>query len=109
MGKALDVNCVLTIEFEGVGFRLCDHGLANEEARCLRATAITGEGDLMDKVIEENLMAVLKREGLQPMPGDLEQFSSIIELYMENLKQLHSVNLGADELAPVFRPDWTSK
>ena len=63
----------------------------------------------MDKLIEENLMAVLKREGLQPTSGDLEQFSTIIELYMENLKQLHSVNLGADEFGPVFQPEWTGK
>ena len=63
----------------------------------------------MDKLIEENLKAVLKREGLEPEAGDLEQFAEIIELYMENLKQLHSVNLGADELGPVFRPEWTEK
>ena len=63
----------------------------------------------MNKLIEENLMAVLKREGLEPAPGDLEQFGEIIELYMENLKQLHSVNLGAEELGPVFRPEWTGK
>ncbi|HEY7221911.1 MAG TPA: hypothetical protein VH985_26305 [Candidatus Binatia bacterium] len=63
----------------------------------------------MDKLIEENLLAVLKREGLKPREGDLEQFTKIIELYMENLKQLHSINLGADELAPVFRPEWTGK
>ena len=63
----------------------------------------------MNKLIVEHLMAVLKREGLQPRPGDLEQFSEIIELYVENLKQLHSVNLGADELAPVFCPEWTGK
>ena len=63
----------------------------------------------MDKLIEENLMAVLKREGLELRSGDLEQFSAIIELYMENLRQLHSVNLGADELGPVFRPEWTGK
>ena len=63
----------------------------------------------MDKLIEENLKAVLKREGLEPKPEDLEQFAEIIELYMENLKQLHSVNLGADELGPVFRPEWTAK
>jgi hypothetical protein len=63
----------------------------------------------MDKLIEENLLAVLKREGLEPKPGDLEQFSEIIELYMGNLKQLHSVDLGADELAPVFRAEWTGK
>ena len=63
----------------------------------------------MDKLIEENLLAVLKREGLEPREGDLEQFAKIIELYMENLKQLHSVDLGAEELAPVFRPEWTGK
>ncbi len=34
----------------------------------------------MDKLIEENLIAVLKREGLEPKAGDLEQFSKIIEL-----------------------------
>ena len=63
----------------------------------------------MKNLIEENLMAVLKREGLEAKPGDLEQFSEIIELYIENLKQLHSVNLGSEEIAPVFRPDWTGK
>jgi hypothetical protein len=60
----------------------------------------------MDKLIEANLKAVLQREGLEPKAGDLEQFSEIIELYIGNLKQLHSVNLGAEELAPVFRPEW---
>ena len=63
----------------------------------------------MNKLIEESLLAVLKREGLEPKPGDLEQFSDIIELYMGNLKQLHLVNLGAEEIAPVFRPEWTGK
>jgi hypothetical protein len=28
---------------------------------------------------------------------------------VDNLKTLHSVNLGAEELAPVFRPEWTGK
>ena len=60
----------------------------------------------MDKLIEANLTAVLQREGLVPKAGDLEQFSGIIELYVGNLKQLHSVNLGSEELAPVFRPEW---
>jgi hypothetical protein len=63
----------------------------------------------MNKLIEANLTAVLQREGLEPKAGDLEQFSEIIELYVANLKQLHSVNLGAEELAPVFRPDWKGK
>jgi hypothetical protein len=68
-----------------------------------------GVGGRMNKLIEENLMAVLKREGLQAKPGDLEEFSEIIELYTDNLKQLHSVNLGAEELGPVFRPEWKTK
>ena len=65
--------------------------------------------DAMDKLIQQSLTALLAREGLEPKEGDLEQFAKIIELYMENLKQLHSVNLGAEELAPVFRPEWTRK
>ena len=60
----------------------------------------------MDKRIEANLTAVLQREGLEPKPGDLEEFSEIIELYVGNLKELHSVNLGSEELGPVFRPEW---
>jgi hypothetical protein len=63
----------------------------------------------VDKLIEANLTAVLKREGLEPKAGDLEQFSEIVELYVENLRQLHSVNLGSEELGPVFRPEWTGK
>ena len=65
--------------------------------------------DAMDKLIQQSLTALLAREGLEPKKGDLEQFAKIIELYMENLKQLHSVNLGAEELGPVFRPEWTRK
>ena len=63
----------------------------------------------MDKIIEQSLMAQLAREGLEPRPGDLDEFAKIIELYLDNLKTLHSVNLGAEELAPVFRPEWTGK
>ena len=63
----------------------------------------------MEKIIEQSLMAQLAREGLAPRPGDLEEFAKIIELYLDNLKTLHSVNLGAEELAPVFRPEWTGK
>jgi len=63
----------------------------------------------MDKAIEQSLMAQLAREGLEPMPGDLEEFAKIIELYLDNLKTLHSLNLGSEELAPVFRPEWTGK
>jgi hypothetical protein len=63
----------------------------------------------MNKAIEQSLIAQLARENLEPRPGDMEEFAKIIELYLDNLKTLHSVNLGAEELAPVFRPEWTGK
>jgi hypothetical protein len=63
----------------------------------------------MDKLIEQSLLALLEREGLEAREGDLEQFEKIIELYMENLKQLHSVDLGAEEPGPVFRPERTER
>jgi hypothetical protein len=63
----------------------------------------------MDKLIEQSLHALLAREVLQPKEGDLEEFAKIIELYMGNLKTLHAVDLGAEEVAGVFRPEWTAK
>ncbi len=63
----------------------------------------------MEKALEQSLTMLLAREGLEPKEGDLEQFSKIIELYMSTLKTLHSVNLGAEELGPVFKPEWTGK
>lgn len=63
----------------------------------------------MDKVVEQSLNALLAREGLEPRHGDLQEFARIIELYVETLKTLHSVDLGAEEVAGVFRPEWTSK
>jgi hypothetical protein len=63
----------------------------------------------MDKLIEQSLRALLAREGLEPKEGDLQEFAKIIELYMENLKTLNSVDLGAEEVAGVFRPEWTGK
>lgn len=63
----------------------------------------------MEKALEQSLTALLAREGLEPKEGDLEQFSKIIELYMSTLKTLHSVNLGTEELGPVFKPEWTGK
>jgi hypothetical protein len=60
-------------------------------------------------LIEQSLTALLAREGLEPKEGDLREFEKIIELYMSTLKTLHSVNLDAEELAPVFHPEWTAK
>ena len=73
------------------------------------ATRSRKEETIVDKLIEQSLRALLAREGLEPKEGDLEQFAKIIELYVATLKTLHSVNLGAEELGPVFRPEWTAK
>jgi hypothetical protein len=63
----------------------------------------------MDKLVEQSLNALLAREGLEPKAGDLEEFAKIIELYVATLKTLHAVNLAEEEIAPVFRPEWTGK
>jgi hypothetical protein len=63
----------------------------------------------MEKVLEQSLHALLAREGLEPREGDLQEFARIIELYAENLRTLHSVNLDAEEVAGVFRPEWVGK
>jgi hypothetical protein len=63
----------------------------------------------MDKLLEQSLTALLAREGLAPKEGDLQEFAQIIELYMSTLKTLHSVSLGAEEPAPVFKPESTCK
>jgi hypothetical protein len=73
------------------------------------ATRSRKEETIVDKLIEQSLRALLAREGLEAKEGDLEQFAKIIELYVDNLKTLHSVNLGAEELGPVFRPEWSVK
>ena len=63
----------------------------------------------MDRVTEQLLTALLAREGLEPKPGDLEAFAEIIDLYLGNLETLKSLDLGAEELAPVFHPEWAAK
>jgi len=63
----------------------------------------------MDKLLEQSLHTLLAREGLEPRAGDLQEFARIIELYVETLKTLHSVNLDAEEVAGVFRPEWVGK
>ena len=58
---------------------------------------------------EQVLTALLAKEGLEPRAGDLEAFAEIIELYLGNLETLHSLDLGDEEVAPVFHPEWTGR
>jgi hypothetical protein len=63
----------------------------------------------MDRVAEQVLTALLAREGLEPRPGDLEQFAEIIDLYLGNLATLQALDLGAEEIAPVFHAEWVQE
>ena len=63
----------------------------------------------MDPRTEQLLTALLAREGLEPRAGDLEAFAEIIQLYLGNLETLHSLDLGDEEIAPVFHPEWTGQ
>lgn len=63
----------------------------------------------MEKLTEQTLTALLTQAGLQPKEGDLERFAQLIDAYMAALKALHSVDLGDEEIAPTFHPEWNIK
>ncbi len=63
----------------------------------------------MEKLTEQSLTALLARAGLEPKEGDLERFGQLIDTYMAGLKALHFVDLGDEEIAPTFRPEWSTK
>ncbi len=63
----------------------------------------------MEKLTEQSLTALLVRGGLEAKEGDLERFGQLIDMYMASLKALHSVDLGGEEIAPTFHPEWSMK
>lgn len=63
----------------------------------------------MENLTEQRLAALLAEAGLEPREGDLERFSKIIDGYVATLRMLHSVDLGDEEIAPVFHAEWTVK
>ena len=63
----------------------------------------------MDKLTEQSLTALLAQAGLEPREGDLERFGTLIDRYVASLKALHSVDLGDEEIAPTFNPEWNTK
>jgi len=63
----------------------------------------------MDKTTERTLAALLAQAGLEPKEGDLERFGDVMDKYVASLKRLHSIDLGDEEIAPTFNPDWTKK
>jgi hypothetical protein len=63
----------------------------------------------MEKLTEQSLKALLAQAGLEPKEGDLERFGHLLDTYMASLKALHSVDLGDEEIAPTFHPEWNVK
>lgn len=63
----------------------------------------------MEKLTEQTVAALLAQAGLEPKEGDLERFGKLIDRYVEALKALHSVDLGDEEIAPMFHPGWSAK
>lgn len=63
----------------------------------------------MEKLTEQTLATLLAQAGLEPKEGDLERFGQLIDKYIASLKALHSVDLGDEEIAPTFHPEWRSK
>ena len=63
----------------------------------------------MERLTEQTLTALLAQTGCEPKEGDLERFGQLIDTHMTALKALHSVDLGNEEIAPTFHPDWSAE
>lgn len=61
----------------------------------------------MEQSTQEMLAVLLARAGLEPREGDLERFAHLMDTYLASLKALHSVDLGDEEIAPIFHPEWS--
>jgi hypothetical protein len=70
-----------------------------------RGLFLQGKGTKMEKLTEQRLAALLAEAGVEPEEGDLARFSKIIDGYVTALKTLYSVDLGDEEIAPVFHPE----
>jgi len=60
----------------------------------------------MDKQLEQTLVVLLAKEGLEPKEGDLERFGPLLEQYAATLNVLRSVDVSDEEIAGTFRPEW---
>jgi len=59
----------------------------------------------MDKETEKTLGWLFQRAGLELSQKDRERFAPMLEAYLKSVERLHSINLGGEELGPVFRPE----
>ena len=61
-----------------------------------------------EEVTMEEFKLMTERAGLWLSAQELEELKPLYELYMQqiNIKALHSIDLGAEEMAVDFHPDW---
>ncbi len=49
-----------------------------------------------------------QRAGLPLSHQEIEELKPLYDLYYEYVRQLHSIDLKAEEIGLTFRPDWPS-
>jgi len=59
----------------------------------------------MDKSLEQIILVLLAKEGLEAKEGDFEKFGPLVEQYVATLKSLREVDVGGEEIAGTFRPE----
>ena len=74
----------------------------------------SGNGDQMfaentEETKDDPLVLLLRQAGIEPDEKDMKAFRPLLDLYMERLKFLHSVDLHDEEIAPSFHPEWNLK
>jgi hypothetical protein len=60
----------------------------------------------MNSKLAQTLAVLLEKERLEPKDGDLERFGSLLEQYVATLETLRSVDVGEEEIAGTFHPEW---
>jgi hypothetical protein len=60
----------------------------------------------MDSKLAQTLAVLLEKERLEPKDGDLERFGLLLEQYVATLEMLRAVNVGEEEIAGTFHPEW---
>jgi len=59
----------------------------------------------VDKSLEQLVLVLLAKEGLEPKEGDLEKFAPLLEKYVAVLAELRAVDVGSEEIAGTFHPE----
>lgn len=63
----------------------------------------------MDKKLAQTIAVLLEKEGLEAKEGDLERFGALLEQYVATLETLRAVDVGSEEIAGTFHPEWSKE